>query len=249
MFDIYQETKEVNEDICHFAFFADCDPITFEEAIEDDKWIKAMNEEIAAIEKNQTWELADLPEHKKPIGVKWIYRTKYNEQGKVNKHKARLVVKGYKQRSGIDYNEVFALVARMDTIRMILAFSAQKGWKLFHMDVKLAFLNGILEEEIYIEQPPGFEIEGHKGKVLKLKKALYGLKQAPRVWYGRIESYFLKNGFEKCPYEHTLFKKQNQQGDVMIVCIYVDDLIYTGNNENMLREFSVGNLHRATTRF
>jgi hypothetical protein len=133
------------------------------------------------IEKNQTWELVDMPTHKQPIGVKWVYRTKLNADGTINKHKARIVVKGYAQVFGVDFSETYAPVARLDTIRMLLAIAAHKGWKIFQLDVKSAFLNGYLQEEIYVEQPKGFMVEGEEDKVYLLKKALYGLKQAPRA--------------------------------------------------------------------
>lgn len=128
---------------------------------------------------------------------------------KVDRLKARLIVKGYKQKPGIDYFEVFAPVARMDTIQMIVALAAQNHWKIYQMDVKSAFLNGFLDEEVYVEQPPGYVRKGHEAKVYKLKKALYGLKQAPRAWYTHIDTYLLQHGFQKCPYEHTLYIKSN----------------------------------------
>ena len=118
--------------------------------------------------------------------MKWVYRTKLNADGSVNKHKARLVVKGYAQMFGVDFSKTFSPVARLDTIRLLLALAAQKGWIIHHMDVKSAFLNGHLEEEIFVEQPEGFVVHGQEEKVYRLKKALYGLKQAPRSWYGRI---------------------------------------------------------------
>src|SRR5208337_2058108 len=117
---------------------------------------------------------------------------------------ARLVAKGYRQKAGIDYDEVFAPVARMETIRCFISHAAQVGWPINQMDVKSAFLNGVLEEEVYLEQPPGYMKVGKEYKVLKLKKALYGLKQAPRAWNTRIDKYFKKNGFKQCPYEHAL---------------------------------------------
>lgn len=141
------------------------------------------------IKKNQTWELVDRPQHKKVIEVKWIFRTKLNFDGSVNKYKARVVVKGYAQMFGVDFSETFAPVARMDTIMMLLALAAQKGWTLHQMDVKSAFLNGYLEEEIFFEQLEGFSVAGQQNRVYQLKIALYGLKQAPRSWYNRIDAY------------------------------------------------------------
>jgi hypothetical protein len=124
-------------------------------------------------------ELADLPKGQKTIGVKWVYKTKLNEKGEIDKFKARLVVKGYKQEHGVDYQEVFAPVARQDTIRLVVSLAAQNSWPIFQLDVKSAFLNGELLEQVYIEQPPGYVVKGSEHKVYKLKKALYGLKQAP----------------------------------------------------------------------
>jgi hypothetical protein len=228
------------------------DPVTFEEAVKSEKWRTAMNTEIKAIEKNNTWELTVLPAEAKPIGVKWVFKTKLNEEGKVDKHKARLVAKGYSQRQGIDYNEVFAPVARWDTIRTILALAAHKGWYVYQLDVKSAFLHGELAEAIFVEQPQGFEKQGEEHKVYRLKRALYGLKQAPRAWYSRIETYFVKEGFEKCFCEHTLFTKTSDKGSMLIVSLYVDDLIFTGNSEcmfkgfkdSMMREFDMSDLGR-----
>lgn len=233
--DIYRATERI-DDITFFCLFANIEPISFNEAIEDEKWRKAMNEEIGAIEKNNTWELTTLPKGHAAIGVKWVYKTKKNSKEEVKRYKARLVVKEYKQHQGIDYEEVSAPVARLETIRLIISLAAQNKWKIFQMDVKSAFLNGYLEEEVYVQQPPGFVVKRNEDKVLKLKKALYGLKQAPRVWNCRIDKYFQENGFTKCPYEHALYIKENDNG-VLIVCPYVDDLIFTCNNPKTFEEF------------
>jgi hypothetical protein len=151
------------------------DPKSFGEAEKLDVWRKAMDQEMEAIENNMTWELTTLPDRANTIGVKWVYKTKYNEKGEIEKHKAKLVAKGYSQKHGINYDEVFAPVARWDTIRAILALAAKENWKVFQLDVKSAFLHGELTEDIYVEQPPGYQ-KGNKDMVYKLKKALYGLK-------------------------------------------------------------------------
>ena len=163
------------------------------------------------MKKNQTWELADKPENKKPIGVKWVYRTKLNPYGSVNKYKATLVVKGYVQIFGVDFFETFAPVARLDTIRLLLALPAQKGWVVYQMHVKSTFLNGYLEEEIYIEQLEGFEVQGHEDKVYRLRKALYGLKQAPRSWYNIIDTHLMNLGFIKIVSEFTQYVKKTNK--------------------------------------
>ncbi|KAK4411578.1 Retrovirus-related Pol polyprotein from transposon RE1 [Sesamum angolense] len=181
------------------------------------------------------------------IGVKWIYKTKLNADGSIQKHKARLVAKGYSQLPGIDYTETFAPVARLDTIRALIAIAANKKWKIYQMDVKSAFLNGYIDEEIYVEQPQGFIAKGSEEKVLRLKKALYGLKQAtrawyyglkqaPRAWYSRIDKYFMDRGFRRSLSEPTLYIK-SQGNDTLIISLYVDELIYTGNNEKMIQDF------------
>eukprot|EP00253_Pinus_taeda_P010323 PITA_10323 len=195
-----------------------------------------MNEEINAIEKSKTWEVVDLPEGKDAIGVKWVYKTKRNAEGKIDRHKARLVVKGYKQQQGRDYDETFAPVAGMEIVKIVLSIAAQHKWKIYQMDVKYAFLNGVLKEEVYVEQPPGYEVAGQEHKVCKLKKALYGLKQAPRAWYSRIYAYLIENGFDKCDGEPTLYIKKND-GKIIIVVLYVDDLIFTSNDASLIADF------------
>ena len=147
------------------------------------------------------------------------------------------MAKGYAQQHGIDYTEVFAPVARLDTIRLVIALAAKEEWTVYQLDVKSAFLHGELSEEVFVEQPRGYEQKGNEQQVYKLKKALYGLKQAPRAWYSRIESYFMKEGFERCHCEHTLFIKTKEKGKILIVSLYVDDLIFTGNDESMFAEF------------
>ncbi|KAI5342994.1 hypothetical protein L3X38_010870 [Prunus dulcis] len=212
------------------------EPESFEEAAKDDSWKKAMEAEITMIEKNNTWELVDRPFDKPIIGVKWIYNTKLNLDGSVQKSKARLVPKGYSQKPGIDFNETFAPVARLDTVRTLVAVAAQSNWSMFQLDVKSTFLNGVLNEEVYVDQPSGFVIQGSEDKVYKLKRALYGLKQAPRAWYDEINSYFIKTGFYRSPSEATLYTKMSTSG-ILIVSLYVDDIIYTGSSKEMMAAF------------
>ncbi|KAM1891095.1 hypothetical protein ACFX14_034414 [Malus domestica] len=146
------------------------------------------------------------------------------------KNKARLVAKGYSQKPGIDFNETFAPVARLDTIRTLIALAAHKEWQLFQLDVNSAFLNGVLKEEVYVDQPQGFAIEGKEDKVYKLNKALYGLKQALRAWYDEINSYFTN------PSEAILDTKVENSG-ILIVSVYVDDIVYTGSSDTLLEKF------------
>ena len=166
------------------------DPISFEEAAGKKEWCKAMKEEMMAINKNETWVLTNLPEGKAAFGLKWVFKTKYNADGRVQKHKARLVAKGYSQQQGINYEDTFSPIARFETVRTFLALASQLHWPVYQLDVKSAFLNGELEEEVYVMQLEGFIIQGKEDKVYKLRKALYGLKQAPRTWYSKIDSFF-----------------------------------------------------------
>jgi len=148
------------EDMHAMMMVTENDPFSFAEEVKSKKWKQAMEAEMEAIKKNQTWELMDFPKDAKPIGVRWVFKTKLNENGDVEKHKARLVAKGYAQRYGVDYTEVFAQVARLNTIRTILAVATQCGWEVFQLDVKSAFLHGELKEEVFVQQPEGFVKKG-----------------------------------------------------------------------------------------
>jgi hypothetical protein len=151
------ENLSEEEDLNAMIILTEDDPSIFEEAVKSKKWRDAMNKEIEAIERNETWVLTTLPEGVNSIGVKWIFKTKLNESGEIDKCKARLVAKGYAQQYGIDYTEVYAPVARLDTIRLIIALAAQEGWSIFQLDVKSAFLHGELSEEVFVQQPQGYE--------------------------------------------------------------------------------------------
>ncbi|KAJ4807357.1 polyprotein [Rhynchospora pubera] len=227
MSDLYEQT--------HMMLVAD--PLSFEEAVDKEEWNNAMREEIAAIERNETWNLVSLPEGKNAIGVKWLYKTKLGPDGEIVKYKARLVVKGYTQKHGVDFDETFAPVARFETIRVFLALAAFSKLRVYQFDVKSAFLNGELKEDVFVEQPKGFEVQGKEKLVYKLNKALYGLKQAPRAWYSKIDGYFMKSGFVRSNSEPSLYVKKNMKGESLFVCLYVDDMIYMGSNQRMVEEF------------
>ncbi|KAL0454379.1 UNVERIFIED_CONTAM: Retrovirus-related Pol polyprotein from transposon TNT 1-94 [Sesamum latifolium] len=171
--DIYNATERMNGHNL-FCLFMNDEPLSFEEAIKEKKWTQAMEEEIDSIEKNYTWELATLPSGHKTIGVKCVYKIKRNTKGEVERYKARLVAKEYKQKYGVAYEEVFAPVARLETIRLLIAFAVQNRWLIHQMDVKSALLNGTLKEEVYVNQPEGFSVNGHENKVLKLKRHYTG---------------------------------------------------------------------------
>eukprot|EP00253_Pinus_taeda_P019413 PITA_19413 len=213
------------------------EPETFAGASNDPHWVKAMEEEMSQIEKNKTWELVPRPKDKNIIGTKWVFKNKMNEEGQVIRNKARLVCKGYSQIEGIGFEETFAPVARMEAIRMFLAFACSKGFKVYQMDVKSTFLNGELKEEVYMEQPEGFDQTTGKDLVCKLKKALYGLKQAPRAWHARLDHYLQQQGFKKGVAGSNLYIKIDE-GKLLVALVYVDDLIFSSNNDEMSHEFS-----------
>jgi len=156
------------------------EPASYNQTKDDPAWRAAMEQELKSVEQNRTWELVTLPAGHRPITLKWVFKLRKDERGAVIKHKARLVVRGFVQQEGIDYDDSFAPVARMESVR-VLALAAQEGWPVHHMDMKSAFLNGDLKEEVYVRQPPGFAVAGEEDKVYRLRKALYGLRQAPRA--------------------------------------------------------------------
>lgn len=212
------------------------EPASFTEAEQRQEWRRAMLDEIASIEENNTWRLVDLPSGHRAIGLKWVFKLKKDAEGRVAKHKARLVAKGYVQQPGIDFEEVFALVARLESVRLLLAQAAQAGWTVHHMDVKSAFLNGELAEEVYVKQPPGFVEEGREHQVLRLDKALYGLRQAPRAWNSKLDATLLSLGFRQNDCEHAVYVRGNTSAR-LLVGVYVDDLIITGTKEDEIVRF------------
>ena len=233
--DIYNETEEIElED--DLLLLSVEEPSNYYKAAKKKEWEIAMKHEIDSIEKNQTWKLTELPAGKRAIGLKWVFKLKKNTDGEIIKHKACLVAKGYVQKQGIDYEEAFALVTRLETVHLILALAAKNGWEVHHLDVKSAFLNGVLQEEVYVLQPEGFEKTGEEHKVYKLIKALYGLCQALRAWYARLNRCLEELGFVKCPHEHAVYTRR--EGDEsLIVGVYVDDLIITGTRLSNIVKF------------
>lgn len=213
------------------------EPVCFKQAITDEVWKESMEREMSSIEKNKTLELTTLPKGHKAIDLKWVFKVKKDQNGEVTKHKSRLVAKGYVQKHGVDFGEVFSPVTRLEIVRLLHALATKHDWEVHHLDVKSTFPNGVLLEEVYVRQPKGFIKEGHEDKVYRLLKALYGLRQAPRAWYSRLNQYLLQLGFIKCPFATD---------------VYVDDLIITGTNPSdivkfkgdMSREFDMFDLDR-----
>ncbi|KAJ9544260.1 hypothetical protein OSB04_023967 [Centaurea solstitialis] len=197
--DIFEGVKtRATANYCLFScFVSQTEPKKVSDALIDPFWVEAMQDELTQFDRNQAWTLVPLPNGKMGIGTKWVFRNKKDEQGVVVRNKARLVAQGYCQEEGIDYEKTFAPVARLEAIRIFLAFAAHRGFKVFQMDVKSAFLNGKLKEEVYVKQPPGFESDKYPNHVYFLDKALYGLKQAPRAWYERLSTFLISNGFHR----------------------------------------------------
>ena len=159
-----------------------------------------------------------------------------NENGEITKNKARLVAQGYSQEEGIDFEETYAPVARLEAIRILLAFAVSQSVKLFQMDVKSAFLNGYIKEEVYVEQPLGFEDHKYPDHVFKLTKTLYDLKQPLRTWYERLSCFLLQNNFKRGKVDTTLFIK-NTNTNIIIVQIYVDDIVFGATNLHLCKKF------------
>lgn len=187
-----------------------------------------MQEELYALHKTHTWDLVDLPPGKFAIPCKWVYKVKIRSDGSIERYKAQLVAKGYNQEYGIDYEETFAPVARLTSVRSLLTAAAGKKWgRLYQMDVKNAFLNGDLHEEVYMKPPPRYRHP--PDKVCRLRRALYGLKQAPRAWFAKFSSTVHRFGFCSCPYDNALFIRHTDKGYVLLL-LYVDDMIITGDD-------------------
>ncbi|MCH92777.1 gag-pol polyprotein [Trifolium medium] len=198
--------------------------------------INAMQEELGQFKRNEVWDLVPKLENGNVIGTKWVYKNKSDEKGIVTINKARLVAQGYSQIEGVDFDETFAPVARLVSIRLLLGVACILKFKLFQMDVKIAFLNGYLNEEVYVEQPKGFVDPNFPNHVYRPKKALYGLKQAPRAWYERLTEFLDKNGYRKGGNDKNLFVKEEGR-KLMIAQIYVDDIVFGGMSDQMVHHF------------
>ena len=170
----------------------------------------------------------DLPKGAKAIVLKWIFKIKRNADGSINKYKSRLVAKGYIQRHSVDFEEVFAPVARIETVGFIIALAASRGCEIHHLDVKTAFLHGDLKEDVYVQQPEGFRVKGKEENVYKLKKVLYGLRQVPRAWNEKINNVLEGLKFVKCSKEPSLYRKATSS-QFLLVTVYVDDLLVAGS--------------------
>lgn len=229
--EMSKENKRTRNHKCYLALMAELtksEPTNVKEALTCQAWRDAMIEEYQSIIKNDVWEILPRPKGKTVISSRWLFKVKYAFDGSIEKHKARFVARGFSQKAGIDYKETFAPVARYTSVRTIIAIATSKGWKIHQMDVKTTFLNGVIEEEVYIEQLEGF-ITHDNNYVCKLKKALYGLKQAPRAWYEHIDNYLSKLGYSKNEADPNIYFKMSK-GEMVIIVLYVDDLLITGED-------------------
>ncbi|GJT10778.1 retrovirus-related pol polyprotein from transposon TNT 1-94 [Tanacetum coccineum] len=224
--------------VCIYALtVSTIEPKNIKEAMADHSWIESMQDELNQFERLQVWELVPRPEGKNIIALRWLWKNKCDAENIVVRNKTRLVAKGYKQEEGIDFEESFAPVARLEAVRMFIAYAAHKNITIFQMDVKTAFLNGPLKEEVYVSQPKGFIDPEFPYHVYRLKKTLYSLKQAPRAWYDKLSSFLIEHGFTKCIIDPTLFTQRHRE-DILLVQVYVDDIIFGSTNPDFSKRFA-----------
>ena len=214
------------------------DPETFSQAMSCNKsnlWLEAMKDEMDSMASNGVWDLVKLPNGVKAIGCKWVFKTKKNSLGNIERYKARLVAKGFTQKEGIDYTETFSPVSKKDSFRVIMALVAHFDMELHQMDVKTAFLNGDLEEEVYMKQPEGFSSSNGENLVCKLKKSIYGLKQASRQWYLKFHSVISSFGFEENIMDQCIYHKVSGS-KICYLILYMDDILLASNDKGLLHE-------------
>ncbi|GJW71253.1 putative ribonuclease H-like domain-containing protein [Tanacetum coccineum] len=228
---------ETNGEMCMFTLTVSrTEPKNIKKAMADSAWIKSMQEELHQFDRLDVWELVDRPLCKNVINLKWLWKNKHDEENTVIHNKSRLVAKGYAQKKGIDFEESFAPVARLEAVRLFIAYAAHKSFIVYQMDVKTAFLYGPLKEEVYVNQPDGFVDPYHPDKVYRLKKALYGLKQAPRAWYDELSNFLVSEGFSKGFIDPIMFITKHRE-DILIVQFYVDDIIFGSTNPKLSKQF------------
>nr|CAN75844.1 hypothetical protein VITISV_005150 [Vitis vinifera] len=214
------------------------DPVTYQEAIhcpQFTSWKEAMDDEMNSMYMNGVWDLVELPHGCKPVGCKWVFKTKHDFRGQIERYKARLVVKGYSQREGIDFKETFSPMSTKDSFRVIMAIVTHFDLELHHMDVKIAFLNGDLDEDVYMEQPTGFVEVGKEDLVCKLNKSIYGLKQASRQWYQKFDRIITQNGFKENIVDRCIYLRVIGSSYIFLV-LYVDDILLASNDSDLLIE-------------
>jgi len=241
---VRQKIPAISDDYVVYSIEHECDlsidedPVSVKQAMESDnseKWFNAMKEELKSMDDNQVWDLVELLESSKQVGCKWVFKTKRDSKGNIERYKAKLVAKGFTQKDGIYYKETFSPVSKKHSLRNILALVAHYDLELHQMDVKTAFLNGDLEEEIYMDQPEGFVSTGKENMVCKLKKSIYGLKQASKQWYLKFNDTITSYGFVENTVDRCIYMKVSESMFIILV-LYVDDILLATNNVAMLHD-------------
>ena len=213
------------------------EPENFTEAMSHDqkeKWLQAMKEEMESLQENHTYDLVNLPQGRRMLRNKWVYKLKTEEHNPQPRYKARLVVKSFSKKKGIDFEEIFSPVVKMSSIRVVLGIAASLNLEIEQLDVKTAFLHGDLDEEIYMEQPEGFKVKGKENLVCRLRKSLYGLKQAPRQWYKKFDSFMIDHDYSRTTSDHCVFFKKFSDGGFIILLLYVDDMLIVGHDASKI---------------
>ena len=226
---MYEDTNDIGKEN---------DPTSYKEAMKSkhsSMWLDAMKDELKSMSINDVWDLVEIPKGAKTVGCKWVYKTKHDSKGNIERFKARLVAKGFTQREGIDYTETFSPVSSKDSFRIIMVLVSHYDLELYQMDVKTAFLNGDLHENVYMAQPEGFAVEGKEHMGCKLKKSLYGLKQASRQWYIKFDEVIRNFGFSENKVDNCIYIKFKGK-DFTILVLYVDDILLASSNKDMLYE-------------
>nr|GFA39433.1 putative ribonuclease H-like domain-containing protein [Tanacetum cinerariifolium] len=232
----FEDTFGEEADLSNMETSVPEEPTKIFDALKDPSWVEAMQEELLQFKIQNVWILVDCPKGMRPIGTKWVLKNKKDKKGIVIRNKARLVAQGYTQEQGIEFEEVFAPAARIEAIRLFLAYASFMGFTVYQMDVKGSFLYGTIDEEVYVMQPPGFQDPEFPDRVYKVEKAMYGLHQAPRAWYGTLFKYLLDNGFQRGTIDQTLFIRKHKR-EFLLVQVYVDDIIFGLLNPQLCREF------------
>ncbi|KAD3640743.1 hypothetical protein E3N88_29966 [Mikania micrantha] len=234
---LVEGTRNVVEHQYQYCFNIEEDPKTYNEVMASRDvafWKEAIQDEMDSIMHNNTWKLTDLPPGCKPLGCKWIFKRKMKVDGSIDKFKARLVIQGFRQNEGIDFFDTYAPVARISTIRLLIALASIHKLLIHQMDVKTAFLNGELDEEVYMKQPEGFVLPGQENKVCKLIKSLYGLKQAPKQWHQKFDDVILSHGFLLNQEDKCVYSRFDPSGKGVIICLYVDDMLIFGTDQDQI---------------
>jgi hypothetical protein len=217
-------------------FVALFEPRDVRHTLSDSSWVNAIHEELENFERSKVWTLVEPPRDVNVIGTKWVFKNTQGEDGGVLRNKAHLVAQGFSQVEGLDFRETFAPVAHLEATRILLAFAASKVFKLYQMDVKSAFLNGVIQEEVYVRQPPGFMNPKYPNRVYKLSKALYGVMQVPRAWYVKLKTFLLEHRYVMGSVYKTLFTL-NHGTNFLLIQTYMDDIIFGASSHTLMSRF------------